>query len=85
MGILAVIVLFAGVIIMLVGNIWILVNAFKESIWWGLGSLLIPFVILFYVFTRWALNKKPFLITIGGLILYIIGFVLGASAMPVQQ
>ena len=32
-----------GLILATVGAIWILVNAFKESILWGILSIIIPF------------------------------------------
>ena len=41
----------------LVGGIWLLIVAFKESIWWGLGSLFIPLVsapVIFYLMLVWA-------------------------------
>jgi hypothetical protein len=65
-------------IAMLVFSIQILIMAFKTSIGWGLGSLLIPFVILAFVFTHWSETKKPFLYSLACLPVYIIGFVLMA-------
>jgi len=65
-------------IAMLVFSIQILIMAFKTSIGWGLGSLLIPFVILVFVFKHWSETKKPFLYTLACLPVYIIGFVLMA-------
>ncbi len=65
-------------IAMLVFSIQILIVAFKTSIGWGLGSLLVPFVILVFVFTHWAETKKPFLYCLACLPVYIIGFVLMA-------
>lgn len=65
-----------GGIVMLVGGIWLLVEAFKESILWGLGSLFIPFVSLVFVIMHWDVSKTPFLIWIGGLVLTIAGAVI---------
>jgi|GEM_PF-5911823 len=42
----------------------IIVKAFKESILWGLGSLLIPLIILIYIIKFWSDTKKAFLICI---------------------
>jgi hypothetical protein len=76
MAIIGTILLIAGGIIILVYGIFILVNAFKESILWGLGSLFVPFVSLIYVFMHWELNKKPFIRYLIGAVILIIGGVL---------
>ncbi len=65
-----------GGIAMLVGGIWLLVEAFKESIFWGLGYIFIPFVSLVFVIMHWDVSKTPFLICIGGLVLSIAGVVI---------
>ena len=76
MAILGTILMIAGGIIALVYWIFILVNAFKESILWGLGSLFISIVGLIYVIMHWELNKKPFLRYLAGAVIAIIGAVL---------
>jgi len=48
----------------IVCGFWILVNAFRTSILWGLGSLFVPFVSLIYVIAYWEENKKPFLVSL---------------------
>lgn len=55
-----------GGIIGLVGGIWFLVVAFKESIWWGLGCLFVPFVGLIFLILHWSEAGKPFLVSLGG-------------------
>ena len=60
-------------IAMLVFGIQILIMAFKTSIGWGLASLLIPFVILVFVFKHWDQTKTPFLRTLACLPVYVIG------------
>lgn len=74
------ILLFIGLIPMLVGSIWLLVTAFQESILWGLGTLLVPFVGIIFVIMHWDAAKKPFLIWAAGFVPYIIGMILAASA-----
>lgn len=74
------ILLFIGLIPMLVGSIWLLVTAFQESILWGLGTLLVPFVGLIFVIMHWDAAKKPFLIWAAGFVPYVIGTILAASA-----
>lgn len=48
--------------------------AFRQSILWGLGSLFVPFVGLIFAIMHWADAKKPFLISLGGTVLAIIGY-----------
>jgi hypothetical protein len=64
--------LIVGMIVALVGGIWLLVVAFKESVWWGLGSLLLPFVSLIFVIMHWQVSKKPFLISLAGTVLLLV-------------
>ena len=71
---------FLGVIISLVGGIWILINAFKTSILWGLGSLFIPFVSLIFAIMHWEQNKKPFLICVAGFVVLVLSVFMGAGA-----
>jgi len=65
-----------GVIIMLIGGIMMLIEAFKEHVLWGLGWLLVPFVSLVFLIMHWAKAKKGFFIWLIGLPFYIIGMVL---------
>ena len=62
-----------GMILSVVGGIWLLVVAFQTGVWWGLGSLFVPFVSLVFVIMHWQPSKKPFLISVVGTVLLIIG------------
>ena len=64
----------------LVTFIIILIAAFKDNIWWGLGSLFcgIPWII--FSIMNFAEVKKPFLIYIGCFILYFIGASMSLSS-----
>ena len=64
---------FLGCILALVGGIWIVVLAFKKSVLWGIGALIVPFVSLVFVFMNWQESKKPFLIQIAGIVLIVVG------------
>jgi hypothetical protein len=75
---------FLGLILCFVGGIWILVNAFKTSILWGLGALFIPFVSLIFAIMHWDQNKKPFLISIAGIVVVVVGVMMGAGAGMMQ-
>jgi hypothetical protein len=74
---------YLGAVVALVGAIWLLVLAFKKSVWWGLGSFFIPFVNVIFAFMNWQVAKTPFLIMIGGVVLCIIAvFSGGMPATP---
>jgi hypothetical protein len=45
--------------------------AFQTSVWWGLGSLLLPLVSLIFVIMHWPVAKKPFLISFVGTVLML--------------
>jgi hypothetical protein len=61
-----------GYAVALVGGIWYLIAAFRESIWWGLGVMLIPFVEFFFLFACWEEAKKPFGISLLGTLLVLV-------------
>jgi len=75
---------FLGLILCLVGGIWILINAFKTSILWGLGALFVPFVSLIFAIMHWDENKKPFLISLAGIVVVVVGVMMGAGAGLMQ-
>jgi hypothetical protein len=76
MSILGGILMAIGAIGMLIFGIQILIKAFKTSIGWGLGSLIVPFVALIFVFTHWAETKKPFLYLLLCLVPNVLGMIL---------
>jgi hypothetical protein len=76
--------LLVGALIAVVGSLWLLVKAFQTSVWWGLGSLFIPFVQLIFVIMNWAECKKPFLILIAGAVLCGIGVAMVPHAQLAQ-
>lgn len=62
-----------GWAISILGSILVLIAAFKKSVWWGLGSLFVPFVVLIFVILNWAAAKRGFLLSLAGLALAIVG------------
>ncbi len=57
-----------GVVLVLVGWIWLLVMAFQEGILWGLGMLCLgPIVGLIYSILHWQQARSPFLTYVAGL------------------
>jgi len=75
------ILLCVGFVIMFAGFIWIVVNAFKTSVLWGLGALFIPLVAQIFAIMNWESNKTAFLTWLAGLVLYIVGFVMYLPAL----
>ena len=73
MVVLGVLLFVVGMIIGFIGGLWLLVLAFQESIFWGLGSLFLPFVSLIFVIMHWDTAKKPFLIWLASIPLWLIG------------
>ena len=69
----------AASIAMLVFGIQILIKAFQESIWWGLGYILVPFVGLIYIIMFWDDTKKPFLYSLACVPVLVIGMVLAGA------
>jgi hypothetical protein len=68
-----------GLVISLIYGIKILILAFKTSILWGLGSLLVPFVSLIFIVMYWQETKSPFLRSLLAIPFFIIGALLGTS------
>jgi hypothetical protein len=52
-----------------VGNLFAIVYAFGQNIWWGIGALLIPFFSLFYCMRNWDRAAYPGKMLIAGLAL----------------
>jgi len=70
-----------GGIIMLIYGVILLIEAFKESILWGLGYLFIPFCSLVFIIMHWEKCKKSFLRLLLGVLIYAIGFGLMVPSM----
>jgi len=65
---------YIGLLLCIVGGIWLLITAFSESILWGLGSLFVPFVSLIFAVTHWEKAKTPFLVNVAGAVLLFMGY-----------
>lgn len=84
MSVLAMILLIVGGLISFGAGLWLLVLAFQEGIWWGLGSLLLSPVMLVFVILHWSTAKVPFLVNLGGIALVIVGAMLLPGQGPVS-
>jgi len=76
MGILLMII---GGLAAFIGSIWLLIAAFQESIWWGLGALFLPIVSLIFTIMHWDCAGIPFLLSfVGTIVLYAGAAIEGA-------
>lgn len=56
-----------------------LIEAFGTSVLWGLGYLFVPFVSLIWLVLHWDRGGKPFLISLAGGGLLIVGAMLSGN------
>jgi hypothetical protein len=73
------ILLFLGVVLTLIGGIWIIIEAFKESIVWGICSLIIPLVALIFALMHLDRTKRALIIYVVGLVLAFLGVSMGGG------
>lgn len=68
---------FTGLVLLGAGGIWLLILTFSESVLWGLGSLLLPFVSLIFVAMNWETTKRAFILQLVGAFMMFGGLLLG--------
>ena len=61
----------------------ILVAAFKESILWGVLSLLVPCAAFVFVAKHWSAGKMGFLISLAGIV--VIGVVIAGASGAIDM
>ena len=64
-----------GGIVAVVGGIWILITAFRESTSQGLLCMFVPFYVVYYAGKRWSDAKKPFVLGLAGFTIFLVGLV----------
>ena len=62
-----------GIALLIIGGIGTLIAAFKTSILWGLGCLLIAPASLIFLVLHWDEAKNPFFLQLVGFALAFIG------------
>jgi len=72
-------IMFLAIGIYLIGWIWFLVAAFRESIWWGLACLFIPIVQLIFLIVHWREARKPFFLQLLGLVIIIVAIIISPN------
>ena len=64
---------YLGLFVFIIGGIGTLIAAFKTSILWGLGCLLIAPVSLLFLVTHWGVAKNPFFLQLIGVSTMLLG------------
>ena len=70
---------FIGFIVFSVGYLWIVVNAFKKDVLWGLSCLFIAFVTMIFLLLHWDDCRRAFCVCTAGLIICLVGFIVGPT------
>ena len=68
-----------GAIFLILGNLWLLITIFKDSIMWGVGCLVFGPLTLLWIILNWDLAKTPTLFYLGGVGIIFLGIFLGAD------
>jgi len=85
MSTVAIVLLCLGFLFAAVGNIWLIVAAFRQSIVWGLSVLFIPFALLVFLFKHWDPAKQPFLLSVIGSALIVAPIFMNPEAFANQK
>ena len=82
LGVMAV---WGGILLMLVGSVFFIIAAFRESILWGLAVMFLPIVPLIFLIVHWHRAKGPFFIQLYGIAAVLIGVFALAARLPWQH
>ena len=69
----------AGILISTVGGLMFVIAAFRVSVLWGLGCLLVPLISLVFLILHWREAKKPFFVELAGVPFAVLGLLLGGG------
>ena len=72
-----------GGVLLLVGSVMFIVKAFKVSVAWGLGVLLLAPVGLVFLVKNWKESRTSFLLQLAGGALVIVAMIMG-QGVPAQ-
>ncbi len=62
-----------GITLAIIGDIMIIIQAFKTSLLWGLGTLFLPIVGLVFIIMYWDKTKKYVMWLFLSIVFFIIG------------
>ena len=68
-------IIYLGLAVFIIGGIGFLIAAFKNSILWGLGCLLLYPVSIIFLILNWSEAKNPFFLQLLGIGIMLIGSV----------
>ena len=71
--------IYLGIGVMIIGGIGFLIAAFKQSIWWGLGCILLSPVSLIFLILHWPDAKNPFFLQLVGVGIVFLAVFLGGG------
>lgn len=74
--------LLLGALVILVGGIWFIVEAFRENLLWGLGVLFLPILPLVFLILHWRRAKDPFVLQLYGIGIILIAHWVFGAALP---
>jgi hypothetical protein len=69
----------SGILVSVGAGIWLLVQAFQIGLGWGLACLLLPVAQIVFVIKHWSEAGKPFLVSLGGAAVAVVGFFIARS------
>ncbi|MBI2081816.1 MAG: DUF4124 domain-containing protein [candidate division NC10 bacterium] len=67
-----------AIILSLIGNIWLIVVGFKQSVLWGLLMLFFSPSQGLFIFKYWQEAKRPFLVEVAGAAVAVIALLMGS-------
>ena len=74
-----------GVALGFIGWLWLVVNAFRTSALWGVGSLLISPIALVFGLLNFGENKIPLLLSVVGIAMFFMGYGSYVEQMQAMQ
>ena len=74
--------IWGGLILMMLGGLFLLLHGFRESILWGLGMLFVPFVSLIFLVLHWNKSKNAFFLWLYGIGFVLLGAVAFSAKLP---
>jgi hypothetical protein len=74
--------MWAGMLLLVVGGLFLLIAGFRESVLWGLGMLFLPFVSLIFLVLHWGRAKNSFFLQLYGIGFLIVGALAFKAKLP---
>jgi hypothetical protein len=71
-----------GLLVGLYGEIRFLVVAYSRNLWWFFGCLFVPFVAWIFLFPNFKLTRKPFCVSLVGLLVAGLGCWMSGVVWP---